>query len=305
MIALFSLFIPWMLLLLTVITITLLIKRKWKYALAVALIALSMNWWSGCFCFGLKNSSSGDIKVFSFNVNGVGAYDSGKVDAVISLIREESPDILYLTENFSPFGDSLHLRLQHIFPYNTREKSSHNVIYSTKMIKEKRLLETVEVGSSAYIIEARIGMNERDVVVYGTHLSSNNYSKDMDYLTPGEVNSFQRIRKYADNIIGSSKLRVREANSIINAASGLDRVIVMGDLNDVCGSETLHTFNNAGLYDSWMEGGFGYGATIHHPLPYRLDHVLHNDGLKLKGIKKIRTKNVSDHDALVAVFDLQ
>ena len=52
------------------------------------------------------------------------------------------------------------------------------------------------------------------------------------------------------------------------------------------------------------KGGFGYGATIHHPLPYRIDHILYGAGLKLKGIKKRDTRDISDHDALVAVFDL-
>lgn len=44
---------------------------------------------------------------------------------------------------------------------------------------------------------------------------------------------------------------------------------------------------------------------MNHPLPYRIDHVMYNSGLKLKGIKKINAKSISDHDALVAVFDLE
>ena len=54
---------------------------------------------------------------------------------------------------------------------------------------------------------------------------------------------------------------------------------------------------------AWQEGGFGYGATIHYPLPYRIDHILYNEGLVLKGVKVIDTSDISDHNALVAVFD--
>lgn len=304
MMALFFYFLPWLLLLLSLATIVFVIKRKWKVAVLFAAIVVMMNWWAGCFCLGLKNGGSGDLKVISFNVNGVGEYDEGKIKRVLSIIRDEALDVLYLTENFSPFGDSLHMRLQQIFPFNTRDNSPHNVIYSKKRIKESRMLETVEEGSSAYIVRARISLVNNDVIVYGTHLSSNNYSKNMDYLTPGEVNSYKRIRKYLDNIISSSELRALEATSIINSFSGFPRVVVMGDFNDVCGSKTLNTFSKVGLKDAWKEGGFGYGATIHHPLPYRIDHIMYNSGLKLKGVNKIDAGGISDHDALVAVFDV-
>lgn len=78
----------------------------------------------------------------------------------------------------------------------------------------------------------------------------------------------------------------------------------MGDLNEVCGALSMRMLEGAGYKDAWSKGGFGYGATIHHPLPYRIDHVLYNSGLKLKGIKKINAKGISDHDALVAVFEV-
>ena len=53
--------------------------------------------------------------------------------------------------------------------------------------------------------------------------------------------------------------------------------IVMGDMNDVSGSPCMKVFANAGLRDTWWDGGFGYGATIHEPVLYRIDHVM--DGI--------------------------
>ncbi len=50
------------------------------------------------------------------------------------------------------------------------------------------------------------------------------------------------------------------------------------------------------------KGGNGYGATFHHPLPYRIDHIFYNEGLKLKSIRKVDSQGLSDHDALVAEF---
>ncbi len=76
-------------------------------------------------------------------------------------------------------------------------------------------------------------------------------------------------------------------------------------MNDVCGAPSMRKFKLAGFKDAWSVGGFGYGATIHHLLPYRIDHILYNDGLRLKGIKRIKSRALSDHDALVAVFEVR
>ena len=78
--------------------------------------------------------------------------------------------------------------------------------------------------------------------------------------------------------------------------------IIMGDLNDLSGSPALRAFNTAGFQDAWWKGGMGYGATIQYLLPYRIDHIMYNDKLTLKSIRKIDAKGSSDHDALVAEF---
>ena len=110
--------------------------------------------------------------------------------------------------------------------------------------------------------------------------------------------------RYCRNFKGATHLRELEAESIVNDIGGKKKIVVMGDFNDVCGSGVLNIFHTAKLEDAWSNGGFGYGATIHLPLPYRIDHVLYGEDLKLKGIKIIETGQYSDHDALVATFDL-
>lgn len=71
---------------------------------------------------------------------------------------------------------------------------------------------------------------------------------------------------------------------------------------DVGGSPALRAFKAARFHDAWWKGGLGYGATIHYLLPYRIDHIMYNDKLTLKSIRKIDAKGLSDHDALVAEF---
>ena len=76
----------------------------------------------------------------------------------------------------------------------------------------------------------------------------------------------------------------------------------MGDFNDVCVSKPLKILEDSGFKDAWWVGGFGYGATIHHPLPFRIDHIMYNEGLELVEIKKVDSEDISDHDALLAKF---
>ena len=76
----------------------------------------------------------------------------------------------------------------------------------------------------------------------------------------------------------------------------------MGDFNDVGGSGCIRQLESIGLKDAWWEGGIGYGATIHHPLPYRIDHILYSGGLELRKVKVINSDSMSDHDALYAEF---
>lgn len=144
-----------------------------------------------------------------------------------------------------------------------------------------------------------------EVTLLRFHLSSNNYSRTKDNLTPDEVKSASGIKAYFENFSYATELREMEADTVITHCKDAERVVIMGDLNEVSGGSSMRMFAGAGYKDVWSKGGFGYGATIHHPLPYRIDLVLYNSGLKLKGIKKIDAEGISDHDALVAVFDLE
>ena len=109
--------------------------------------------------------------------------------------------------------------------------------------------------------------------------------------------------RYLDNYKAASEIRREQAELIVRDLTD-DPCIVMGDMNDVCGSPCMRVFEKAGLKDAWWESGFGYGATIHEPLPYRIDHLMYGNGLKLKGIEKVCSKGLSDHDALVAEFEI-
>lgn len=298
-----SLIIPWALLLLLLILVLLIARKKWLASAVLAIVVILLNWWSDCFCFGFKNTFTGDLKVLSFNVNGGGMYDKDKANAIINIIQDEAPDVVFMTECVKPLCDSLHERLHTVFPYDMR-KINHNVIYSKFPLSNPLNFNMINRGTS-YLVKCDAEVDGKEVVLFGCHLSSNNYSESKDYFTPDEVKSASGIKAYCENFLYASHLREMEADTVIYHCKDAERVVIMGDLNEVSGASSMRMFEVAGYKDAWSVGGFGYGATIHHPLPYRIDHVLYNNGLKLKGIKKIDAGEISDHDALVAVFDLE
>lgn len=299
----FILALPWFLIALFLVEVLLVWKKKWVMVLILAVALFLLNWWSDCFCFGHNTGFEGELKVLCFNVKGSGQYDESKTSNIVELIFEENPDVVFLTENFPPIRDSLLVRLQMRYPFDTRY-IAHNLFLSKYPLDNQVFYENLN-GGSGYIVRCSVSIGGKDVSLYGCHLSSNNYSSELDYLTPGNIDTVEETTKYLSNVKNDAHLRALEAETITGSISEGESVIVMGDMNDICGSTCLNMFKDSALKDAWSVGGLGYGATIHHPLPYRIDHILFNDKLKLRGIKKKDTREISDHDALVAVFDLK
>lgn len=297
----FPLAVPWILLLLALIAVILFILKKRIIAICLVVVVVLLNLWADCYNVGFKSDFGGDVVVLSYNVAGSNGYDKKRVNDIFALVIDKDPDIVFFTEYFRDFGDSLHVLLKKNYIYNTRELYSHNVIYSNYPISNITRIEGDNAHTS-FIVGCSIQIGENLVKVIGCHLSSNNYSSDLDYLTPSDISSTSGVWTYITNMEKASSLRKHEAISILKTIQPKDNVIIMGDMNDVSGSPTMNIFKDSGFIDAWSRGGLGYGATIHNPIPYRIDHILYR-GLKIKGIGKSNVKGLSDHDALFACFE--
>lgn len=306
-----ALSIPWILAFIAFLSIVLLVFKKWKVGAFMLVLAILGNWQFRCIPNHVYNSSdtSKTITVLSFNSNlsPLSETVSERRQAVVELIGTISPDVLFITENFYYAKDLVWEEIKDAYPYSSQPSFCvGNRIYSKYPILVDTLLSDTHM---AYGINyCRIDSPDSPLDVFGVHLSSNNYNESMEYMTPDSVATRNQVKIYLNNIVNASEYREREALMMVdlmNKTSNSKAFIVLGDFNDVCGSPTLNILESAGLKDAWWKGGFGYGATIHDPLPFRIDHIVYNEGLILKSIKKVNAKGLSDHDALVATFSIK
>lgn len=291
-------------------SLVMLVCRRYRWAFVLLIINLLLNWYGQCFplnILGSSNTNTATLKVLSFNCNlrpEVADY-YGNVDAVADLILKEDADVVFLTENFHHKFDSLFRKIQAVYPYRSKSVNpcGNRLYCKYELLADSLMMDCKE---NPYAINyCIIKYNNQKVGVIGCHLSSNNYNSRMEYKTPENLLTIKQFQNYLWNILKVGKYRQEQVKTIVSLLDTEIPTVVVGDFNDVFGSPTLNTLERNGLKDSWWEGGFGYGATIHSPMPFRIDHILYNEKLKLEKISKLDNKALSDHDALVAEFEFQ
>ena len=300
-----ALFVPWGLLFFCCCIICSLLKRWYKLSVTLLVSAVLLNWYGNIFSFGLCTLSSkkekSAIKVLTWNINYTDSKSSTGCDILVNEIMSQRPDIVFLNEyqkKACPDIDSL-LRLEYPYKAVLSKDKTWNELYSRMPISLEQHFENGDNGSLFRVV---VECANRPIRLYCLHLQSNNII-DGETFYPDSIANRGGISRYLQNYKVASEIRREQAELIVSDFSDAP-TIVMGDMNDVCGSPCMRVFAEAGLKDAWWEGGFGYGATIHRPLPYRIDHVMYGKGLKLKGIKKVSSKGLSDQDALVADFEI-
>lgn len=283
-----------------------LVFRKWyktSIVFVVILLFLNFHWRIYPVHYGSigENKSKDILRVMAWNICCADSTGTDDMGGILSAILEQDADVVFLTEYsiaYAPAIDSMmceHFRFKGGFD-NT---ISGGELYSRFPIDTCR---HIGVNEKDCIYKYEVNYNGNRVDINSVHLQSNNLVGDESFY-PDSISDRNGIVRYMENYKTAAEIRCEQAELIVRDLSDAP-CIVLGDMNDVCGSPCMKVFANTGLRDAWWDGGFGYGATIHEPLPYRIDHVLYGNGLKLKGIKKVSSKGLSDHDALVADLEL-
>ena len=299
------LFIPWFLFVFLAVFIILVVLRKWKYALLFLVLIIALNWWAECFSinFATKAKNVVCLKVMTFNINGTIGDITKKAPRLAEIIAKYNPDVLFVSElsdKNKPILDSL---LNKILPYNTYTRKYWNCFYSKYPMNNWKRIENEENIEHMGAYSCSISFANDSIIIYGCHFASNNYTMDKKYVTPDSINNHHDVITYLSDVNRTGIIRHKEAKAVSEEINEVSHpVILMGDLNDVCGSASVRTLESSGLKDAWWKGGLGYGATIHKPLPFRIDHIMFSEKLKLRYIEVVDSEGFSDHDALYAEF---
>ena len=295
----FPLFVPWILVALTILAVVCLIKRLYWTAGILALALCLANWHWQVFAFGCNGldevKGEGTIRVMTWNVDSTNPDFPNYADSLAKVILESDVDILFLTEYGKEDKGLVDSLLMKRFPYRLRFVENQSAFYCSTPVDTIYSIQTSMVKSSLLFC-CRLKMDDSLWTVIGCHLASNNHTINAD-----SVQDRETLGIYLNNYSKQTKVHLKEFMEMARHFTD-ERCIVMGDMNDVAGSPVLTAFGMMDMNDAWWQGGLGYGATIHQPLPYRIDHILYSTDITLNGIKIMEKNGLSDHDGLIADF---
>lgn len=297
---------PWALVFCIIISTACLLFRKFRWSIFFVVITIFANIAFEVFLILHRFGHSGDktnLAVMAFNINGCGDGDIVSVKKVADMIINSDADVVFLSEDFVQCVDVLDSLLLPVYGFSDYEHKDYwHHTYSKYSLHDIRRIR-IKSTPYSFLFHSSITVDNDTVHIYGCHLASNNYNEHNKYTRPEGINNMNSLLGYIDNISRATEQRVEEVDSILadfKHCSG--SCIIMGDFNDVSGSKPIRMLERNGFYDAWWKGGLGYGATIHKPLPYRIDHIMYNEGLRLQSVKCVSSNELSDHDALVATF---
>ena len=300
------LFVPFVIAFLIIVGIILFVIRKWKVAFLIITIALLLNWLTECFPINVFcKDKRGELRLLSYNMMGCMGSESyinstKDLTHLIELIDSIDADIVLLQEYYpisnKSFLDSMKVRYRYVELMDSL--NTGKVVFSKYNMVVKNLLHE----SQTTIISMNI--HSRDIELMNCYLQSNGISMVNSQI---KCNSYMELLlNYYSNICSGYQVRYKQASEIGDyIKKNCTDVIVCGDLNDICGSETLRAIMGDKLKDAWWSVGYGYGNTYYyHHLYFRLDHCLFSPGLKPIGAKVIKRAKFSDHYPLVIDFDI-
>ena len=306
------------------IFILLLLMWSRKVWIAVLALVISIPGVSKSFSFGFKVDSPDGIKVMSYNVHNFDhvSKEMEKEDfanQVISIVREQSPDLLCCQE-FAAFKKGVNrpqciedfaksIGFSYVY-YNRKNNYGGNVIFSKWPIA--KVSEDSGFGQeNVYGVMVSVDAGER-----GTFYLANVHL--LSYmLTDDEIDMLVRPsdRHVSLDTIGMTvgrKLKLaygKRAEEIGRVLQGMPPVtgpvIVCGDFNETPMSYVYRQMQKAGFTDTFTKVGWGIKPTYAGRLPLlRIDYMWANGKVRPLCFQRHRIK-ASDHYPIILEFELQ
>ena len=296
--------IPWLLIILLFISLLFLFFRNWIVGLFLLIVCIGLNWYFESIPFRLwsidKSSETRLLRIMSFNIDGSETNITDRAERIVEIINKKNPDVIFIAEFYESDLNVLDTLLSKSFSYSTCTGGYSHYFYSKCPLGS--MTKLISSGNGSGVFKCKAAIYNDSITLYGCHLASNNYTENKEYITPDSIKSHEDLKTYIKDIERAYLLRDYEASALVHDMSQDSPILLMGDFNDVGGSKAVRTLECSGFRDAWWKGGLGYGATIHKPLPYRIDHIMYSEQFKLQKIEIVSSEGLSDHDALYAEF---
>lgn len=307
-------------------------KRKWRVVIPVIALIVFHNLVFKVFAFNYFTKQDfshrpGTVKIMSWNVHGLGIYNSpGNTygDSILAVIKREQPDILCMPEFCRMYNDSTipytkQVLQENNFPYyrfhldNGYGPYIHlgNTVFSKYPITDYKVYPLDRHG--IFLLQCDIQLPGKMMRMFFLHLASYALSdEDRRQLSemkakgiPDEAD-IHESRGYLWRFNQNYILRSKEADSVARVvARSPYPVLICGDFNDMPASYTYNTVRGS-LTDAFIEKGHGIGRTYNEIFPtLRIDHMFYDPAaLHIVGFKSPYHR-YSDHNALIANFEVR
>ena len=300
-----------------------LVKSNVKFLLSTAAIVLRVGFVPIFFqaggCSDIEGSAregQNTLVMMSFNTHGFRGTEAevdqndmadGLAAQFLTLTDSLRPDVLNMQE-FRPVTQNMNLcdsLRQRGYIYHADLHDSQQpwgvVVYSKLPIANK---QNYDRGSKFYVDITKSG---KELRLFPMHMGS--YKLD-----PADKEALEQLSQGGNMAEKARPTLGKFKHAIIAHETEWDElkpmieqsgkpVVVAGDFNDTPASY-LYQHMKKLLRDTYMEQGKGFGTTYHGFFPaYRIDYVLHTDGIESLAYRRVRN-NISDHYPVVVTLEL-
>ncbi len=253
-----------------------------------------------------NTSNTENLNIMTFNSYGFKGLDRARRkdvengNNIIKFISEQDPDIICFQE-----FDYKRIRTNELdaypysyvnFEFGVPRSKVIQAIYSKYPIVSKGNLNFPESFNNGLYVDL---LYKKDTVrVYNLHLESLG-------ITPGSGNlsrkAPEKLYEQLGNVFKKQEEQAKLVSEHYNSISY--KKIICGDFNNGQYSR-IYNLVKGDMLDSFEEKGSGYGRTYNfHGLPVRIDFILFDEEITIKGHKNFNVK-YSDHFPVMATFSL-
>lgn len=301
LLAVFTLFMPFVIALNFLFVLYWLLRRKSQFLLSGILILIGLPFFNSFFRFSEVNEPPNEKEwsIMSYNVRLFNHFDWLKgvdVNAPIQeLFDELNPDVICIQEytpkhkiNFSAYP------YQHIVMGGNKIKTGH-AIFSKFPIARKGSVVLSENNTES--IFADLLIHSDTVRVYNIHLQSVKISPDVHEIQENLQEVTQdRSKKMLSRMSESFQLQQFEAEALVKHKSEVKHpLIIAGDLNNSSFSYVYRKVKGT-LLDAFAEAGKGFGKSYFFKYyPARIDYIFVDADFEVLHFKTINEFEYSDH----------